>query len=445
MFVVVAVLLAACSGSQPQSEPADAPAEDPEASVTAPAQAPPIAVSQTPQTVPDSFEITEGLLLVLDIDGGPTALTIRSRDGEIVTTLSNNSALSNDSATGYWLPIWAPDASRVGWAEFAGGGWSLVTANTDGSRRRSSALPARPDYLTFGSSTSEVLALTPSVDGFGLYRIDTTMNNAPVELVDLGQPYYFDLSPSGDRVIGHVGSATRVVSLSDGSVTELDDTGASYQTPAWHPFADVVFYARTATSDGGEIIRHDLGSDVATVIATFGTFAFFSVSPTGEHLAVSTFDAGDESETELVALSDDPARLGGGLWIIDVANGDATRLFGDVTLATVWNPIGSSLLTRTAIAGPGSWRVFDLDGSVTGTPEHEVSPRSLMSFMLQFWDQYMQGQSTWAPDGTAFVYTATVSSATGEDGEDTVFIHDADENGESRKLASGDMAFFSPR
>ena len=425
------VALTACSSGAPSLQREPETTSIAEAELTAPT------TSNSAEFVPSATQPAgPGLVLVLDVDGGPEALTVRSTDGDLVV------ALSTEATDSYWSPIWSPDADRVGWAQSSDESWSFVTTNVDGTDRQSFGLPARPDYLTFGTSSDVILALTLAQNGFGLHRMEldsiSALADSPLELVDAGRPYYAALSPAGDQVIAHVGGSTRIVDLDTGGLRDLDDSGFSYQTPAWHPSENKVFYART-TEVGREIVMDDLDDATSTIIATFGTFAFLAVSPDGNHLAISTFDADADGQTETVALGDSPAHLSDGLWVIDLQTGEATRLLGEVTVGVAWNAQSTKLLTRTAVAGPGFWRVFGLDGSTNGTDEHEITPGGLSSFYLQFWDQFLQSQTVWSPDGTQFLYSASTNS-----GADAIFIQSANENGNPTLLAPGDIAFFSP-
>jgi len=381
--------------------------------------------------------VANSLVLVHDVDGGTEALTAYRADGTRVATYAN----ASDAVI--WQPIWSPDGRRVAWTRSADGiEWELVTAAVDGDDTTVHPLPARPEYITYDPTASRVLALTPSPGGFGLVIVEVgTADDSDPRAVDRGQPYFSDFSPDGQRVIAHVGARIRVVGL-DGEQQPLEFDSTGHQTPAWHPTDDVVFFA-TDDATGNRLVGHDLSTGVTTELATFDAFVLFDVDPTGARVAVSAFGAGSEDDGGLLAFGPSsrraqPGPLDSGLWIVEVADGAATRLAVRPTAAPMWDPTGSRVLVRTSLDGVGRWVVHTVDGAETGTDDFQVGD-SLLPAYLPFWDQYARSQTLWSPDGSAFVHVGRAES-----GESGVWIHDAATSGPSSFLAEGDLAFWSP-
>lgn len=450
--VVVATFAAACAASSGDTSddsatstgtdtepPAPATTEQSSTDSSAPAPAP--VVAEGPAIVDG---VANGLVLVLDRDGGADAVASYQADGTMVASYSTGS----DGAI--VQPIWSPDGRRIAWATSDDGlAWELITIAVDGTGRRSHQLPGRPDYITYDPTASRVLALTPSPDGFGLVIVDvddedggddpgdTDGSGSPFAVIDLGRPYFSDFSPDGDRVVAHVAAEMRVVDLAGGRQS-LDFTSVSHQTPAWHPSDDVVFFT-FETDAGTQLVSQRLSGGVASELATFDSFIFFDVDPTGTHMAVSAFGA-DGSLTAFRAVPEQPApdRLGSGLWIVDLVDLSTSRVDERPASAPMWDPTGSRFLVRTTIAGIGRWNVYELDGTRVSTSGYDIGD-SLLPEYLPFWDQYVRSQTLWSPDGRRFVHVGRAES-----GDSGVWIHDATTSGPSGFLVAGDLAFWSP-
>jgi len=301
-----------------------------------------------------------------------------------------------------------------------------------------------PDDLSYDPTASRVLALTPSPEGSGLVIVDLddgdeTATDPPFTAIDLGQPYFSDFSPAGDRVIAHVANDMRVVDLA-GERQSLEFTSVGHQTPAWHPSEEVVFFT-TETDAGNKLVSHRLTTGATSELATFDAFIFFDVDPTGARLAVSAFEVGSEGGLDaLRAIPGQPAptELGSGLWIVDLVDGTTSRVDERPTVAPMWDPTGSRFLVRATIRGPGRWNVYELDGTRVSTSEYDISD-SLLPAYLPFWDQYVRSQTLWSPDGRQFVHVGGT-----EGGQSGVWIHDVDASGPSSFLTDGDLVFWSP-
>lgn len=381
---------------------------------------------------PPDPDIGDGLILVFDRDGGSRGLATYTADGTLVTELADS-----DDDSLIWQPIWSPDASRIAWtASTDSVTWELVTAAADGTDRTSHPLPARPDYITFDPTATNVLALTPSADGFGVVIADLSGTAAEsVGLLDIGRPYYSDFAPEGDRFVAHVGTAMRIVHL-DGERTLLDYDSNGFQTPTWHPDGESLLFT---IDDGGAnvLVRHHLPTGSNLALGTFQRFALFSVDPTGARVAVSSFGGSVQpGAADAAAAPQDDGR--GGLFVIDLETGATDRLSDRPTSAPMWDPTGTRFLARNAVIGVGEWTVWDLAGETAVTDTFDVTD-TLAPAYLPFWDQFSKSQTLWSPDGQRFVHVGAP-----EGGAPGVWIHDAAESGASTFLVDGDHAFWSP-
>lgn len=405
-------------------------------------EVPAVAVPEGPAIVDG---VANSLLLVHDVGGGERALVSYRADG---TEVANYSGGPDELVV---QPIWSPDGRRIAWVRSTStAAWELVTQAVDGTDETVHELPGRPDYITYDPTSSRLLALTPSPDGFGLVIIEldvgaaTESDTEPFTIVDLGVPYFSDFAPDGNRLIAHVGIDVRVVDL-DGDVTSLELSSGSHQTPAWHPSDDTVFFT-TDTGEGERLVSYGLDTDVTNELGVIVGFVFFDLDPAGTRLAVTAFgparapgglEAFRRPGDRQTSTTPDTA-LETGLWIIDVADGQARLLDDQPATAPLWDPTGSRVLVRDALAGAGRWNVYQLDGTRTSTDVYEVD-QSLVPAYLPFWDQYVRSQTVWSPDGEQFVHVGRAGS-----GESGVWIHDASASGRSTLIADGDLAFWSP-
>jgi hypothetical protein len=417
--------------SATDSVPADpAPTDQPSDEADGQASAPSIPLPAGEAVVDGA---ANSLVLVFDRADGVDTLASYRADGALVATYTS------DPGVRLWQPIWSPDGRRVAWAETDDGAeWRLVTTTTEGGDRSTHPLPGRPDYLTYGPAATKVFALTPSPEGFGLAVVDVT-SEQPYEVLDVGAPYYSDISPGGDRLIAHVGPTLRLVEL-DGSTRALEVGSTGHQTPIWHPTDELLYFTIDAPA-GSSLVAHDPASGDTDVVAALDDFALLALDPTGQRLAVSVLGPATGGTTRAFRSSPSPEPsdpLGSGLWLIDTEDGEAVRIADRPTIAPLWDPTGSQLLVRTSVAGEGRWRVHTLDGTSTGTDELDVDESFLPGY-LPFWDQYVRSQTLWSPDGAHFTHVGRRV-----DGVSGVWIHTAGSDGPSRFLVEGDLAFWSP-
>ena len=396
--------------------------------------------SSAPDTIrprPDSAAEAPGQILVFSFGASEDPLSVLTAGGEEVATLPV------EPGAAVWLPTWTPSGDAVVWAEASTPRrWKAVMVSVGGGmdERVTADLPGRPDHFAFGTDDSDLLALAPSPNGFGLFRIQLgTAEQA--ERIGEGSPFFIDLSPDGARLVAHVQNETRVIE-DDGTERILDSTGAPYQTPAWSVGSNSVIYARRLSREPGglnEIVEHDLDTDDVTVVATYRSFVFFDVDPTRRRLAIAVFGRAPGGIQAQEAAFQIGGPLAAGLWTIDLDTGQRRQVDTSLVTPPQWAPDGRALAARDAAQGSGRWHLYSADEQPAVTQSHRLQLGGLGSYYLQFWDQFGRTQSMWAPDGSAFVY-----SAQNADGETTVWLQDTGLATPPVMLATGDVAFWSP-
>ena len=409
----------------PSAESTTTPRTDPPADE-------PIALPATPPGEAIVDGRANGLILVLDAQ--QRSLDVLQVDGTHVATLSG------ENGEVVLQPVWSPDGRRVAWARSTDGAeWELTHAAVDGTDAQTIPLPGQPDYLAFDPTSSLITALTPSPLGFGLVVAGLSADDEP-RVVDVGRPYFTDFSPEGDRIVAHVGTDVRIVDVAGaaGETLSIGGPSTTHQTPQWHPDDDVVVYTVDEGPSGGQLVQRRVGEEDGSTIADFDGFLLFDLDPTGRQLAVSSLPGEADPGTPR-AMRRRQEQLAAGLSVIDLVDGSTIPLADRPTTAPLWDPTGTKVLVRDALAGVGQWTVHHVrDGRSEATDSFSVDD-SQMPLYLRFWDQYVRSHSAWSPDGEHFVHVGAAV-----DGRSGVWVHDASMSGPSAFLADGDLALWSP-
>jgi TolB protein len=171
---------------------------------------------------------------------------------------------------------------------------------------------------------------------------------------------------------------------------------------------------------------HDLEEGDSSELVAFDGGITFVVSPDGRRIAFQVF----AGQTEIGPLS-----------VIDRRTGRIEQVAPGVAPAYFWSPGGDRLLYLLPEVEPEGtwfrWGVWDGDQSFT-TPRFLPSEVFARQY-LQFFEQYAQSMTLWAPDGSAFVY-AGLSEA----GQEGVWIQPARSNVGPILVGDGVFASWSP-
>lgn len=120
--------------------------------------------------------------------------------------------------------------------------------------------------------------------------------------------------------------------------------------------------------------------------------------------------------------------------VIDLATGQSEAIEAGFVFALQWSPDSNKIMLM-GIDGPDiAYHVWD-SGAVTSYIT--AAPTEIFLRYIRFWGQYDLSMKLWAPDSSAFVFTA-------EDGDDdSVFLQRLDDD-LPIKLGPGSVATFSP-
>jgi hypothetical protein len=257
--------------------------------------------------------------------------------------------------------------------------------------------------------------------------------------VDASSPYYFSWGPSGEQLLAHVG-ADRLDRLEiDGTITPVGDVPGIFDAPVWTSDGRSLVYA-SVTGDGQRLVARDLEADRAEELVRYDGGITFAVSPDGSHVAFQVVRGPNDV---------DP------LSVLDRETGVVERVAPTIVPAFFWSPDGTQLLFLfPETAGDGiqvlnllpqtppdrvwfRWGVWDGESSFT-TPRFIPSETFARDY-LQFFQQYAQSMSLWAPDGSAFTYAGSNDS-----GDAGVWIQPAGAGIEPVLVTDGVFAEWSP-
>lgn len=371
-----------------------------------------------------------GRLAVLDDLGTLSTLAPDGSDRVVLAEAVEGMTLARQ-------PTWSPDGSRLAWVqlEASGGGVaaSLETTTGRGDRRTHVPTSVAPFYLSWdptssriaylGSSpTSAIAPVTTSGIELGIVEV---AGGGPAEPLDSGSPFYLSWDPSGEELLVHVGTDRLQRLRLDGSLATVDERPGTFNAPVWTPDGqDLVFASRTGGRE--RLVVYHVEDGRRRELIRFDGGIRFVVSPDGTRIAF-----------ELVGGS-------GGthpLKVIDRETGTVERVGRGTALAFFWSPAGDRLLYLYEEPGPDPawlrWGVWD-GRSAFGTPRFYPTAVFARDY-LQFFEQYAQSLSLWAPDGSAFVYAGI-----GGSGEQGIWVQDARPGAEPVLVADGVFAAWSP-
>jgi TolB protein len=404
------LVLVACT-QEPERElrsvDVDAPAESP----TAGSPSNGIAEIDAPGRIAVLDEV--GALVALDPDGANAVVLDESVEGQTFVR----------------QPTWSPDGERIAWVRFDASGQgpnAVVTTAPDGTTPTETATGVAPFYLSWDPTSSRIAYLGPSENAeveLGVVELD---DGGEGIALDTGRPLYLSWDPSGEQMLVHVGT-DRLDRLDlDGTATPLGDRPGTFNVPVWTSDGASLVYA-SVRGDRQRLVAHDVEAGRADELVRFEGAITFVVSPDGRRVAFQVIGA-DQDEV-------------GPLSVLDRETGGLVPIVTGVVPAFFWSPDGSKLLHLIPELAADRvwfhWGVWDGESSFT-TPRF-VPSDTFGSEYLQFFEQYAQSMSLWAPDGSAFTYAGS-----DESGASGVWIQPASEGAAPVLVADGVFAAWSP-
>lgn len=355
------------------------------------------------------------------------------------------------------FPAWAPDGSQL--AVIASDVVYLVDDQdgSDGQRQIEQVYADSeepPFYLYWSPDSQYVSFLASHPEGIALHLLDVG-GDAPIDaMLAVGQPFYWDWTPAGDRLFIHSGG-----------------TGDN-------PRLDMIDLAGESAGNGfGEP-----GSFQAPVVSYSGSFhAFAALDETGRSRLVVQDDDGKKRwfdahlgqlamawspNKELLAYTSPRlnSQAGSGpLRLLDPSSNESSVLSGDNVLAFFWSPDGQTIAYfKLPLNDDGNVRVVEAGdkGRVMARARRQTSQLRLelwavdvtsgrqqrlalfvptgvfLRQFLPYFDQYALSHRLWSPDSDSLVIPVI------EDGRAQIAVVSRDRGG-AKLIADGEIAFWS--
>jgi Tol biopolymer transport system component len=432
------------------------------------------AAARATSTPPPSLTPPNGLAGKLTVLSPERALYILRFDGsapQMVLGKLGNALDSNNNGVVYDWPMWSKDGSKLAVMAYNVKGGDLDTFDVlvmgaDGKNpyKVRDTSPDSPIFMSWSPDGSQLSLLSSSSarNQFELHLIESAQPTTPQpgtgRKVAEGSSIYTGWSPDGQQLSIHAGSASNnagtvaVLAAKDvkAVANALKNTPGTFRSPAFSSDSSRLAYVvrSTQTSNDDVMIQDKAGTNIGT-LETAGKGVSLSWSPTGQKLAYTYIQQSAQSviiyKGITLAELDVPAPAG--------AKFATTPIVDEPVLAFFWSPDGKKL----AYIGIDQqefnfvWKVYDF-ATRKSTKLNDWLPSRSMSQIIQYFDQYSQGNSLWSPDSKMLVWsglTKTEYDAIDENSSDDIItktyivpVEGADA-GKPTAVAYGMLAFWS--
>ena len=402
-------------------------------------------------------ESGSGLIVYIGTDDNIYTIDKFGENMQAVTSDSQSIPDAGESRV-YQQPTWSPDSKRVAFIQTGRRGdgtqtAALFTSKPDGGDLVEvfSSEDQFPFYLYWSPDSQQLSFLTTGGSESGLVLYMVPPQGGEAQVLGIDQPFYWDWSPDSHSILIHTGGTTlfnpnaRLALLSlDGELTEteLQLQPLTFQAPAWSPDGEKFLLAAESENEGSGLLLTDTNGEVLSVLSPVDDSIAFSWSPDGDWVAYISEDNRGSEDTyrTLVYLDPDQAE-------------ESQSVEHDLVFAFFWSPDSRKIayfVPRINI--PSGQEVslqaqdqrFSLELHVldveTGNSQRliEFTPTEDFLNILPFFDQYQRSATIWSPDSKDLVI-----SAIDQDGEHGIYAVEVSENSEARRLASGQLAFWS--
>ncbi len=293
---------------------------------------------------------------------------------------SNPTAVAASEEGPFFQPIWSPDGSHIAFSRPSSEP-AVFVAEVETGKTDSVATDSVPFYFSW--SEENRLALLRNGDA-GL-RLDTVAVKegtlGDMTTAATGQPLYFGWSPDGSELAAHIGTDELLISdLADSA--PLGVTPGLFQTPRWTDRGII------SVEQGNREQRLTITSrdGVSSPIATVSGGSTFVANHDGSLIAVQSIS--DQTGTS-VAFQQLPRIPTNRLVVVEADTGEYQSVSAQPVLAYFWSPVGDRLLLLDIVSGPQArWQLWE-DGEVRELLRFEPEP-SFLRDMVPFFDQYAQ-------------------------------------------------------
>lgn len=359
----------------------------------------------------------------------------------------------------YLFPAWSPDGGKLAAIGSSGTGAGVFLLPDEAGAEPTPLYESEenaPIYLYWAPDGEQVSFIAQRGDSIGLYVAPADGSDAS-RLLTTGQPFYWDWSAGGERVLIHTGGGAedaRLTFVEVGAQGNGDNLAAPgfFQAPGISGDGAYVAFASVDETDARWLVVEDEAGETVHRVPHRGAIAL-SWSPTANEVA---FISPEFAERRSLLDYYGPLRL------VDAASGEVQLLVEEFVLAFFWSPDGQQIAYLT-VAGMGEEQLeanapgrfarrskgqaqheelqFELSvvDVATGATNRLLTFRPTDLFVTQFlpyFDQYALSHHLWAPDSSALVVPVQ------EAGDEKIYVVPVDGQG-IRPLVDGEVAFWS--
>lgn len=413
----------------------------------------------TPEPSPEPVRFGErGRIVFIGEDGNLYTISPKGEDLRAVTEDAIPNPAMDEPLRRYHAPTWAPvtrDLAYIRVRDTAVGRVTTVEVSRLGTEKgeivfqQSSEAP----FYLYWSPNGEALTFLSNHEereGITLRMIE---GGGEARLLDQGQPYYWDWTPEGDRILAHVGGSSEAnpdgarLSMPLDQVDPWADSTLEllrFQAPAISPDGESVLLAANHGDEPGGLVLMGLRGGVEARLAQLEGSVAFDWSASGRHIAY-------------VTSSEPSGALFGDLTVLNVENSPQpieVEFEAEGVTAFMWSPIHERLAYFVPSLPPsGQDRrisnslqqqelylnlfIFDVD---------KEEPQLLATFLpttafletLPFYDQFARSTTFWSPDGESMVYSGALPS-----GSASIYVADVSGPSSPVEIARGTLAYWS--
>lgn len=411
-------------------------------------------IDPTPESQPD----VSGLIAYLGTDGNLYTIDRNGENSRLLIDRASFIPEDNQDDPIIQQPTWSPNGERLAVVvtqESTGGARysSLYTVSRDGSQLKEifNSNENAPFYL-FWSPDSQLLSfLSSSRNADGLILQLVPYAGGEVQVVGIGQPYYWAWSPDSRSILTHTGGSAQLnpearISLQNinGDINEtvLALKPSVFQAPAWSPDGGAWLLALDEDNGNKSLLLTNTMGESLDVIAPIGRSISFAWSPDGASVAYLT---------EAPLDQDEPTAT---LAIIDLdEQDDKVIIEQNPVVAFFWSPdshkiayivpklkIQQGEITQLDLPEPVLvFQLFVLDlVSQESSMLFEFDPTPEFLSVMQFFDQYHRSARIWSPDSQYIVI-----SGVDQDENPGIYVLPVAKGESSRFIAPGTLAFWS--
>ena len=359
----------------------------------------------------------------------------------------------SDNQTFYAWPTWSPDGARLAASRVDSRGDSALLAleiidSSSGVSKQvyenepGTILVAQgaPHYIHWSPDSRNLAFLATTGRHLTLFLAPSQEDSSPTPIA-LGSPTYYSWARNaGSLLIRRQSDLLHLPGPQVGSEmpspVALDFAGSGFRVPALSHDGRTTYYVHS--QDGSNALyAAELDSEARPrYLADVGGLAAFTLSPTGEELAVADTDQPDSGQYDR-------------LFLVGTGGGPPRMLADEPIVAFFWSPDGLKLIyvvfdqDRRTFA----WKLADRDGGLPVVVA-EFLPSADLLTALTFFDQYALSHSIWSPNSRHIVFTGNLQRhSSGVNGGSPqgykVYVLEAKEGAVPQEVASGRIAFWS--